>query len=355
MPTSSESEVLVDLIYEAAIIPDLWSGVLDSISKKTGFGGATIFETLPYGANVVCSPGVTELYDTWLKSPWVGSNPRAVKLAPLKLPEFISDHEHISLEEMKTDPFYNLIRGFGFHWCCGTTIRSPGGTEIVFSFEKATEGGPVTDDQKEHLNQLRPHLARASVISARIGLEVSKERVDALQIAGVPAAIVSSFGSVVAANDLFVSLAPTISIIAFNKIRMANEKAQWLYESALSSRSATGGSFSIPMKGSEQSKPGVVHVTPLIRQSRNVFSGADILIYVTLVGNTDTPSPQILEALFDLSPAEARVARCLAEGLHVDAIAAKLGVQENTVRTHLKGVYAKTGTSRQAELISFLK
>lgn len=58
-----------------------------------------------------------------------------------------------------------------------------------------------------------------------------------------------------------------------------------------------------------------------------------------------------LEERYGLTHAEARVAARLGRGLAVKEIAAELHVGVETVRTHLKRVYAKTGTRRQAELV----
>ncbi len=64
--------------------------------------------------------------------------------------------------------------------------------------------------------------------------------------------------------------------------------------------------------------------------------------------------PFIVAACFDLSPGEARVAVALAEGMSAEEIAKKHRVSMSTVRTQLKAVFAKTGVSRQAELVSIL-
>ncbi len=58
--------------------------------------------------------------------------------------------------------------------------------------------------------------------------------------------------------------------------------------------------------------------------------------------------------LFDLTPAEARITGLLVEGQSVATIARAQAVTENTVRMHLKSVFAKTGVSRQSELVSLL-
>lgn len=63
------------------------------------------------------------------------------------------------------------------------------------------------------------------------------------------------------------------------------------------------------------------------------------------------PSAAILGGLFDLSPAEARVARGLIEGRTVNKVADGYGLNESTVRNQLRLIFAKTGASRQSELV----
>lgn len=61
-----------------------------------------------------------------------------------------------------------------------------------------------------------------------------------------------------------------------------------------------------------------------------------------------------LEQLFDLSPAEARLAQLLADGLSMEEAALHLGVTRNTVRSQLQSVFTKTGTNRQGDLVRLL-
>jgi DNA-binding CsgD family transcriptional regulator len=66
------------------------------------------------------------------------------------------------------------------------------------------------------------------------------------------------------------------------------------------------------------------------------------------------PPARVLEALFDLTPTEAKVASLLVEGRSVVDIARANKVSANTIRIQLKSVFAKTGARRQAELVSLL-
>lgn len=61
-----------------------------------------------------------------------------------------------------------------------------------------------------------------------------------------------------------------------------------------------------------------------------------------------------LQKLFDLSPAEARLAQLLAEGQSTEEAAMNLGVSRNTIRTQLQAIFAKTNSNRQGDLVRLL-
>lgn len=65
-------------------------------------------------------------------------------------------------------------------------------------------------------------------------------------------------------------------------------------------------------------------------------------------------TPSLLMELFGLSAAEARLAHALSEGLTLEEAAARHQVSINTVRTQLRGVLAKTGCTRQTDLVALL-
>jgi DNA-binding CsgD family transcriptional regulator len=66
------------------------------------------------------------------------------------------------------------------------------------------------------------------------------------------------------------------------------------------------------------------------------------------------PSSAWLRKLFGLTRTEATLAMLLAEGDTLYEAAAKLNVRRNTVRTHLRAIFAKTGVARQATLVRLL-
>jgi DNA-binding CsgD family transcriptional regulator len=62
-----------------------------------------------------------------------------------------------------------------------------------------------------------------------------------------------------------------------------------------------------------------------------------------------------LAQLHDLTDAEAEVAQWLVSGHTPNEIAEAFDRSPHTIRTHLKRIFAKTGTHSQSELVGFLQ
>jgi DNA-binding CsgD family transcriptional regulator len=79
-------------------------------------------------------------------------------------------------------------------------------------------------------------------------------------------------------------------------------------------------------------------------------AGARIVLVVDPDHRRRAPAQWLCEG-YGLTPAEARLAVALANGDSLKEIAEATGNRVGTLRTHLKHVFAKTGTRRQAELV----
>jgi DNA-binding CsgD family transcriptional regulator len=88
--------------------------------------------------------------------------------------------------------------------------------------------------------------------------------------------------------------------------------------------------------------------------AHDIFAQSIGIVVVTPIDRRAVPTAELLTGLFDLTPAEARVARAIGAGQAVEEIATALGTTRETVRSQIKAVLGKTGTSRQAELASLL-
>lgn len=82
-----------------------------------------------------------------------------------------------------------------------------------------------------------------------------------------------------------------------------------------------------------------------------VLADQPVLLVMTCPDRPLRHDPDHIARLFGLTPTEAILAADLAAGGTIGSFAAARGVAEGTARLHLKRVLAKTGTSRQAELV----
>ncbi len=79
-----------------------------------------------------------------------------------------------------------------------------------------------------------------------------------------------------------------------------------------------------------------------------------VAVVVTDPDQDPEPRMKILRRLYDLSPRQAAFAVKLMQGKTMEEAAEALHVSINTAKTHMKALYRKTNTSRQAELVSML-
>lgn len=83
-------------------------------------------------------------------------------------------------------------------------------------------------------------------------------------------------------------------------------------------------------------------------------SAPPLAVYLYEPGYTPRISESTLCKLYELTPAEARVARIMVNGHTTREVAQHNGTSVHTVRNQIKNVFAKTGASRQAELAILL-
>lgn len=89
------------------------------------------------------------------------------------------------------------------------------------------------------------------------------------------------------------------------------------------------------------------------RQQAPVPLGPERLVLAVAVGHrADAGYDEVLQQVYGLTGAEARLALVLARGRTLEQAAQELGVKKNTARTHLAKSFAKLGVNSQHELVA---
>ena len=354
----AQPELLPDLIYEAAVVPEMWPTVLDGLAEMVGGVGTFLITTNSENFRWTHSESVRQLGLDFLSGRWHERNPRMERLLLNRHSGFIREIDMFTAEEMDHDPtFQELLRPRGFGWAVGTVVQVPSDDMLAFSIERRLTDGPVEQHHIPRLNALRPHLARAAFMSARLRLERAQGMAESLNIMGLPSAVLLGDGKVISTNSLFDQVGPQFVSTAFGGVALANAGANALLKEAIERLSAAAfqdGAKSIAVPADENNAAFIVHLIPVRRSAHDVFGPAMSILVVTPLGSSQTLSGDLLSGLFDLSPAETRAAQGLLEGRSIDDLAAHFDLSRETIRSQVKAVLAKTGTSRQADLMALL-
>jgi DNA-binding CsgD family transcriptional regulator len=194
--------------------------------------------------------------------------------------------------------------------------------------------------------------------AVNFGPDPTRIATETLSILGLPACAIDSAGRVLAANDLFEELTPRVATCSRGLVYVANKSANGLlYQSVerLNSPRTAKAIATIPIPAAETLPALILHLVSIKRSARDIFRGASALMVATVLPERRFSPPVALVAgLFDLTGAEARVAKGILEGKPLNRLAGELGLSTATVRSYLKSVFAKTGVHRQAEFVSLL-
>jgi DNA-binding CsgD family transcriptional regulator len=103
-------------------------------------------------------------------------------------------------------------------------------------------------------------------------------------------------------------------------------------------------------------RPLQVTVLPALGGAAAAVTPRGQLLIIVRDPERSTPprEPSVIAASFGVTPAEARVAALVATAAPTREVADRLGLSENTVKTHLKAVFLKTGARNRADLMRLM-
>jgi DNA-binding CsgD family transcriptional regulator len=192
------------------------------------------------------------------------------------------------------------------------------------------------------------------LIAARLQLERARIASETLAIMGLPALVIDERGKVLAANPLIEALTRYVQWRAQDRVSLKDRAADQLLSDAIATIDLAGGASvrSFPVRATAVDAMMVAHVVPIRLSARDIFVRSAAVLLMTPVTLPQAPPVELVQSLFDLTPAEARVARSLASGKTVGDIATDGGISPNTIRTHVRGVLEKTGRTRQVDIVA---
>jgi DNA-binding CsgD family transcriptional regulator len=347
----------LDQIYESAFIPDAWPDVLDHLGKIAGALGGGLFVANGEVTNWTASHGLEETMAAFVNGKVLQAMARRPRLYEAGQHSFVTERDVFTESELNEHPLYrDFLRPRGLGWSARTSVRLPTGDNIILTMERALSDGPIPAESLLGINAMRPHLARAALISARLQLERAKAATETLAMLGLPALVFDPKGRVLGANKLIENLDQIVVFTAHEKVALTDARANNLFKQAVETVSCDKltAPFSFSVCDTSGVARMVAHVIPVRGQSRDIFVRCAGVLTLTPITSVQMPSVDLVQSLFDFTPAEAKVARFIAQGETVEDIALTNDVSVNTIRAQVRSVLDKTGCKRQIEVATLL-
>ncbi|MDX7952670.1 helix-turn-helix transcriptional regulator [Lichenihabitans sp. Uapishka_5] len=350
---------IIDLIYEAAALPERWPAALQAVATHIGGFSGILFTAGQGKAKWLCSADNRDDFGRWVDDGWLGRNSRLPRTLALgSQHSVVTDLDIFTADEMAADPLYQLLRTHRWGWFAGMAPTAPVGSEtIALSFERAFAEGPYAQAQVARLAALRPHLLRALLLGTRLGLERHVAATEVLERLGLPAAVLGQGGRLLAANASFEAAMPDLMRHGRDRLQLADTAADARLSATLRGIAA-GRVGTTPLTLVLGRRPGqaatLLHLLPTRGAAHDVFAGALALCVLTPPQGRPLPEAAVLGQMFELSPREAALTLGIGRGDTLKTYAEEAGVTANTAKAQLKHVFEKTGVRRQAELVALL-
>ena len=351
------SKVLA-LIHEAGAAPERWQEALAAIvSLVQGSRGALMDIDAASGAlltlgQVGHDPANAKVY---AEHYYTIDPTRAVALTTPAL-NAATVYETFPKKVREAHEYFDFARRVDIGDVIGTSTPAAQGRRALVSLQRPVGARGYDAAEKQLFEILATHVALAKRMQWRLG-EAWAEKAEleaALGRLALPAFVVDREGSIRHLNAAARTLLGRSAALGvrMGKLRFLDAKLGAAVHAAVRAAAAEGGR-STALALALGKETGEVLVAPLAPQHAIAAPWQVPLALVVVAAGPDDERAIAarLQQVYRLTPAESRIAAALAVGKTVQDVAHAMRVSDATLRTHLRSIFEKTGTRRQAELV----
>jgi DNA-binding CsgD family transcriptional regulator len=362
---------LLENIYMTAADPDAWMPLLRDLVGATASRSARLL-VMNAEADRVFSSRKLNIDDAYHrrytdyfvnKCPW---RPELRRMAPGRL---YSTYLHFSCRQpdfYRTEFFNDWARYQNIHHgICGTVYRGCGQT-VQLLIQRTRGQGHYTEEETAFVNQLVPHMQHAFLISAKMARIRSRSEAAALaaERERLPFFLLDRNRKVIHCSPDAERLVLAKGMLEIRKGRL--EIADQLQNSRLNrlTRECLAAAVSREIKNAgghilvprPQGGGMRLLIRPMLPEIPLLVGEPDVYVavYVSDPGAGIVIDADRLKTLYQLSDAEARVAAAMVATVDSAEMARSCAIGMNTLRTHLKAIFAKTQTQNRADLMKLL-
>jgi len=362
---------LIENIYSTVTDPDAWSAVLRELIASTNSRSARLLVMDAAATRVVSSlkENLDDNYHQQYTEYYVNACPWRPELQQKPPGRLYSTYLHFSCRQSDflRSEFYNDWAGPQdiHHGVCGTIFQDSGRT-VQLLVQRTGEQGHYTEQDTAFINHVVPLLQHAFQLSGQVSDRCARAEVVALAAEGetLPYFLLDYSLRVIHCNPGAEELLGVETPLTFHNGQIGvsdevcNQHLQRLLQDCLvaaDSRAfhSTGGSLEVPRSNGAGLYLLVRPIHPDIPALTAKPAGY-VVVYVYDSEAGIAIDPECLRRLYSLSEAEIRVAMAMLATADPAEVAKRCFISLHTVRSHLKAIFAKTGTKSQADLMKRL-
>ncbi len=358
----------IDAIYDAGLDPEYWPTALGRVSEATASVGALLIPVYPREAiPLVVADTLAEASRDYAAG-WSRYDSRVVACHRMDAPRpglLITDAMLFTPEEMARDPFYqDFLRRHGLGFGAFRFIADGDGALTSVSILRGFGRGMFEADELRRVELVSGHLARALGVNARLAQAQRRagDLEDAIEHLETGLILLDGLGRARFVNAAARHLLGDGLELGRDRRPTATRPAERPRLAALLAAAAMGRSSGPLLLARARGGPPL-HLDAVPIRGRgptadtlSAAAGTRHGIMLLLRDTAPSAPAGIAEQLrqLGLSPAQARVAELVGQGLAPSDVAETLGLGIATVRTHLKAINAVLGLARQGELVALV-
>lgn len=296
-------------------------------------------------------------------------DPRAAFLLSLRPGAWVNCWEHFDDAYVASSPFYQeFLLPYGGRYASGAKLLEDGPVNAVLGIHRGLGREPLDASEIDICRRLARHLSEALKIfrAHMAGISASILGTEIINRLRAPVALIDDQRKLLHANPAAEALLGNSSLLVVsgghlycrkpredNALLVALRDLQLTGDSQLHRNAVDKVYFRVGFDQGNELGMFVYALRPA--QTMHAFGERSLAMVLLYQAESRIElDPFIVAGVFDLTPAEARVAVAIAEGETIETIAERHSVSMNTVRTQLRNVFEKTRTTRQVELVGLL-
>lgn len=353
---------LVGEIYDAAVDPALRSGVLEQVSHFVGGCAATILSRDRARLSIEIHEhfGTESRFRQLYRDRYVELDPLLDRHFTLVAEQTIGVADIMPQADFLATSFYReWVEPQGAIDLATVALEKSDTRTTILQVLRHRSRGMVDEPMRERMRLLAPHLQRSRIMGRQIRARshTVDDLAEVLDRLSTAICLLDADGRVVHANAACRGLFADASLLAMVGDRIVARNTQTdkifrgLSEIDAGNETRSAARRQIELATSVDGQHYLLHAFPLKRYRTPSRDAAATVLFVQKASAATWLAADAIAAAFRLTPSELRVLMAIIEIGGVPDIAAKLGIAETTVKTHLGRLFEKTGAGRQADLV----